>query len=130
MKKKDFSVAVNPIINYQQMVEFGNTEQSLFQNRKGIEVRASIKDRIGIYSSFTDNQERGPLHHQRYISKNQAIPNGPTYYKGFKTQKPGRGTDFIVANAYVDAEVIEETVNVSFGHNRFHMGDGYRSMFL
>lgn len=130
VKHKDFFVAINPIVNYQQMVEFGNTSQNLFQNRKGIEVRATIKDRIGIYTSITDNQERGPLYHQRYVSRNQAIPNGPTYYKSFKNEKPGNANDYILANGYVDAEVIENTVNVSFGHNRFHLGDGYRSMFL
>jgi len=130
VKKKDFSLAINPIINYQQMVEFGNTDQFLFQNRKGIELRASIKDRIGIYSSFTDNQERGPLHHQRYVNRGEAIPNGPTYYKAFKPQKAGNAHDYILANAYVDAEIIENTLNMSFGHNRFHMGDGYRSLFL
>ena len=130
VKKKDFSLAVNPIINYQQMVEIGNADQFLFQNRKGIELRASIKDRIGIYSSFMDNQERGPSHHQRYVTRGEAIPNGPTYYKAFKPQKAGRAHDYILANAYVDAEIIENTLNMSFGHNRFHMGDGYRSLFL
>ncbi len=129
-KHKDFFVSINPIVNYQQMIEIGNSDQTLFQNRKGIEVRATIKDRIGLYTSFTDNQERGPLHHQRYVLNNQAIPNGPTYYKDFKKDKPGRAQDYILANGYVDAELIENTLNVSFGHNRFHMGDGYRSMFL
>lgn len=130
VKHKDFSLAVNPIINYQQMVEFGNEKQSLFQNRKGIEVRATIKDRIGIYSSFADNQERGPLYHQRRVLQNEAVPNGPTYYKTFKPEKAGRAQDYILANAYVDAELIKNTLNVSFGHNRFHLGDGYRSLFL
>lgn len=130
IKHKDFFVAINPILNYQQMLEFGNTDQNLFQNRKGIEVRANIKDRIGLYTTITDNQERGPLHHQRYIGMNQAIPNGPTFYKDFKPEKAGRAQDYILANGYLDAELIENTLNVSFGHNRFHLGDGYRSMFL
>lgn len=130
VQHEDFSVAVNPIINYQQMIEFGNGNQSLFQNRKGIEVRANIKDRIGIYSSFTDNQERGPLHHQRRVGSTKAVPNGVTYFKPFKREKNGSAQDYILANGYVDAEIIKNTVNVSFGHNRFHLGDGYRSLFL
>ncbi len=130
VQHKDFTIALNPIINYQQMIEFGNTEQNLFQNRKGIELRATIKDRIGIYSSFTDNQERGPLYHQRRVAGNNAVPNGPTFFKSFKDEKPGIAQDYILANGYVDAEVIENTLNASFGHDRFHLGDGYRSMFL
>lgn len=130
VKDKDFSITANPIFNYQHMFEFGNTNQTLFQNRKGLEIRANIKDRIGIYSSFIDNQERGPLYHQHYVGRNKAVPNGPTFYKSFKNEKPGSAQDYILANGYIDAEVIKNTMNVSFGHNRFHLGDGYRSMFL
>ncbi len=126
----DFFIAANPIFNYQQMIEFGNEEQNLFQNRKGIEVRATIKDRIGIYTSFTDNQERGPMQHQRYIANNEAIPGGVSYYKDFKPAKAGNANDYLLASGYVDAEVIENTLNVSFGHSRFKIGDGYRSLML
>ncbi len=126
----DYTIAVNPIVNYQQMIEFGNAKQNLFQNRKGVEVRANIKNKIGIYTSFTDNQERGPLYHQRRIQENEAVPNGPTYYKNFKPEKSGLATDYILANGYFDAEVIKDNLNISFGHDRFHLGDGYRSLFL
>lgn len=121
--------AVNPIINYQQMVGQGQSDQFLFLNSKGIEARAVIADRIGLYSTFTDNQERGPWHHQQYVLKHDAVP-GASYFKTFKELKPGYAQDYIYAAAYFDAEVIKNTFNVSFGHNRFHLGDGYRSLFL
>lgn len=126
----DFFIAANPIFNYQQMVEIGNEKQNLFQNRKGVEIRATIKDRIGIYSAFTDNQERGPLYHQRLVANNEAIPGGVTYYKDFKPTKAGNANDYILASGYVDAEVVPNTLNVSFGHSRFKLGDGYRSLML
>lgn len=62
-------LVINPIFNYQQMVETNNTKQNLFLNSKGIELRANLNKRIGVYSTFTDNQERGPWHHQQRVSE-------------------------------------------------------------
>lgn len=125
----DFELIVNPIIYYQQSIESGNTDQHLFINSKGIEARGNIGKRLGFYTSFTDNQERGPLHHQQYILNKQAVP-GATFYKDFKIDKPGIAQDYLVASGYIDADIIRNKVNLSFGHNRFQLGDGYRSLFL
>lgn len=122
-------LVINPIFNYQQMVETNNTKQNLFLNSKGIEVRANLNKRIGIYSTFTDNQERGPWHHQQRVSERSAVP-GIGYYKDFKVDKPGLAQDYLYAAGYLDAEVIKNKVNVAFGQDRFHLGDGYRSLFL
>lgn len=125
----DFELIVNPIIYYQQSIESGNTGQNLFINSKGIEARGNINKRLGFYTSFTDNQERGPLHHQQYIRDKQAIPGG-TFFKDSKPDKPGISQDYIVASGYIDADIILNKVNLSFGHSRFQLGDGYRSLFL
>lgn len=122
-------LVINPIFNYQQMVETNNTKQNLFLNSKGIELRANLNKRIGVYSTFTDNQERGPWHHQQRVSERSAVP-GMGYYKDFKVDKPGLAQDYLYAAGYLDAEVIKNKVNVAFGQDRFHLGDGYRSLFL
>lgn len=137
IKKPDFlnvqthnaDLIVNPIIAYQQTVESGNGGQTLFVNSKGLEVRGRVANRLGFYSAFTDNQERGPRQFQNYMLSHAAVP-GNAYYKDFKLEKPGNGVDYINACGYIDAEVIKNTINVSFGHDRFHIGDGYRSLFL
>lgn len=120
---------LNPVIHYQQTVESGNIKQNLFYNAKGIEARGLLGKRVGFYTLFTDNQERGPIHHQNYIRANQAVP-GITYYKDFKISKPGLAQDYLYAVGYVDADIIKNTVNVTFGTDKFHIGDGYRSLFL
>ena len=122
-------LVINPIFNYQQMVETNNTKQNLFLNSKGIELRANLNKRIGVYSTFTDNQERGPWHHQQRVKDRTAVP-GMGYYKDFKVDKPGLAQDYLYAAGYLDAEVIKNKVNVAFGQDRFHLGDGYRSLFL
>lgn len=126
---KDYSIVMNPVIYYQQSFESKNTKQNLFVNTKGIEVRGNIGKRVGFYTMFSDNQERGPWSHQMYVAYHNAIP-GVTYYKPFKLDKPGLAQDYLVASGYVDACFLKEKINVTFGNSRFHLGDGYRSLFL
>ena len=129
LNEKDYTIIVNPIIYYQQSFESNNSKQNLFVNTKGIEARGNIGKRLGFYTSLTDNQERGPLSHQNYILSHKAVP-GVTYFKSFKEDKPGIAQDYLVATGYIDADIIKNKVNLSFGNDRFHMGDGYRSLFL
>jgi len=127
---KDFSIIFNPIIYYRQSFESGNSKQNIFFNSKGIEARGNIGKRLGFYTMLTDNQERGPQHHQNYVITRNAVP-GANYYKyPFKPKKPGFAQDYLYASGYLDASLLKEHVNVSFGQDRFHIGDGYRSLFL
>lgn len=123
------SFILNPIIYYQQMAEQGNTGQNLFFNSRGLEARGTLLNKVSFYTNFTDNQERGPLHHQNYILRNSAVP-GANFYKVFKPEKAGVANDYLLATGYVDAELLKNTINVTFGHDKFHLGDGYRSLFL
>lgn len=127
--KADYDLVLNPVIAYQQTVERGNMEENLFINTKGIEARGNIGKTLGFYTIFTDNQERGPKHHQYYVANHQAVP-GAGYYKDFKPAKPGLAQDYLYAAGYLDANFLRKKVNVSFGHYRFQIGDGYRSLFL
>ena len=127
IEEKDYDLIVNPIIAYQQTVESGTQTQNEFLNTKGIEVRGNIGKRLGFYTRFTDNQERGPLHHQQYVLQRQAVP-GVTYFKDINNDKTVQ--DYILATGYIDADIIRQKVNLSFGNDRFQLGDGYRSLFL
>jgi hypothetical protein len=129
VKGSNYTLILNPVLAYQQMVETGNTKEKLFVNTRGLELRGNIAKRIAFYTVFTDNQERGPLHFQNYNTSHQAT-QGQQYYKDFKITKPGFAKDYINAIGYADAEVIKNTINISFGHDRFKIGDGYRSLFL
>lgn len=120
---------LNPIVAYQQMAEQGNTGQNLFYNARGLEARGTLLRKVSFYTNFTDNQERGPLHHQRYVAQNSAVP-GANYYKDFKPEKPGRANDYLLATGYLDAELLKNSIHVTFGHDRLFIGDGYRSLFL
>lgn len=127
--EKGNSFILNPIIAYQQMGESNNSGQNLFFNSRGLEARGTLRKKVSFYTAFTDNQERGPLHHQNYVLNHSAVP-GANYYKEFKPTKPGVANDYLVASGYLDAELVKDAIHVTFGHDRFHLGDGYRSLFL
>jgi hypothetical protein len=125
----DYTIVFDPILYYQQGIETNNTKQNLFVNTKGLEARGNILKRIGFYTVFTDNQERGPLSAQQYIIDRKAVP-GVGYYKDFKIEKPGKATDYIYAAGYLDASLAKNKINITFGQDRLQIGDGYRSLFL
>ncbi len=120
---------INPVIHYQQLFETAADTQNMFVNTRGLEARGVLKNRVGFYTIFADNQERGPLHWQHYVATRGQVP-GNAFHKTFKPEKAGIARDYLYAAGYIDAEVIKNTLNVSFGQDRFHIGDGYRSLFL
>lgn len=121
---KDFFLAVNPILSLQVGAESGN-DQSLLYNKRGIEVRGRIANKIGFSTMLSDNQERGPLFFNDYVNQHRAVP-GAGFYKKFKTNK---GFDYFDASGYVTFNVTKY-IDVQFGYDKNFIGDGYRSLFL
>ncbi len=121
---KDFDLAVNPILNIGVMKETNN-DQKLFYNTRGIAIRGRIADRIGFYTSLTDNQERFPLYVQDWMNERMAVP-GAGYYKPFKHLG---GCDYFDARGYITFGATKY-VDVTFGYDKNFIGNGIRSLFL
>lgn len=124
VNEKDFSLVVNPVIQYKQMFEKGNT-QNLFYNSRGLSVRGVIGKKVGFDVYVTDNQERDPLYVQKYITAYQAVP-GARFYKSFKA--PG-GVDYFDARGSISFNA-SKYIDIQLGYDRNFIGDGYRSLFL
>ncbi|MBA2499961.1 MAG: hypothetical protein H0V30_09570 [Chitinophagaceae bacterium] len=121
--KKDFSLIINPFIYYQVSKERNNS-QHLFLNRRGLNVRGKIADKIGFAASISDNQERDPLYVQRRVSEHQAVP-GQGFYQDFKRT----GYDYFDGRGYFTFNVTKY-IDVAFGYDKHFIGNGYRSLFL
>lgn len=124
-QSKDLFLAIDPIINLQ----FGkdrNYESTLFQNSRGVTLRARIANKIGLSSTIIDNQERGPQFYQKIVNDYRALP-GVGFYKVFKGDASaydyfdGRGYLTFNATQYIDLQ---------FGYDKNFIGNGYRSLFL
>ena len=124
VNNKDFFLVINPIIQYTQSKEAGN-KQTLFLNTRGVTVRGMIAKRLGFVSSITDNQERGPIYFQNYVSDSRAVP-GQGFYKSFKA---AGGLDYFDARGYITFNAAKY-IDVQFGYDKNFIGNGYRSLFL
>ncbi len=121
---KDFFLAVNPVIQYQQMKESGN-RQNLFYNSRGITVRGLIGRKIGFDAYITDNQERYPRYVQQWDSSHSAVP-GARFYKNFKA---AGGYDYFDNRASISFNA-SKYIDIQLGYDKNFIGDGYRSLFL
>ena len=131
VKTPNFFLSVNPVLGLQLLYDKdadapAGEPHFKYLNTRGVELRARIANRIGLYTFFTDNQERLPFPVQQWTESHQAVP-GADYY-----QTPGnKGTyDYLLARGYIDFAAIKNHVNVSFGYDRNFIGDGDRSLIL
>jgi hypothetical protein len=120
---KDFFLALNPVLQFQQGVETG-IDKPVFLNSRGVMARGMIAKKIGFSTFITENQERGPQFFQQNINNYDAVP-GVGFYKPFKTN----GVDYFDARGYITFNVTKY-IDVQFGHDKNFIGNGHRSLFL
>ncbi len=132
VKTPNFFLAANAVISATGIAENSSRstdEKSLFASSRGVEIRARVADKIGLYTYFADNQEQLPSFVHDYTEGRfypySAVP-GADYYQ---TPKANR-YDYLTARGYVDVAAIKDIVNVTFGYDKHFIGDGYRSLFL
>lgn len=119
---------VNPVLYTGAGIE-SRTDDMLFVNTRGVEVRGMIDKKVGFYSYLTDNQVRLPAYVTDFVAdslnKHPVIP-----HEGFwKTFKDDHSFDFLQARGYITFEATRH-INLQFGHDRFFIGNGYRSLIL
>ncbi|MEO6831667.1 MAG: hypothetical protein ABI378_05090 [Chitinophagaceae bacterium] len=128
VKTPNFFMVANPVISFTGISEKTSRPSdpsTLLSSSRGVEVRARITDKIGLYTYFADNQEQLPSFVRDYALSHQAVP-GADYY-----QTPSAKTfDYLQARGYVDIAAIKDIVNVTFGYDKHFIGDGIRSLFL
>jgi hypothetical protein len=122
---KDFFLALDPVFQFQQSKETGNSE-NVFYNSKGFALRGLIANHVGFSSYVTDNQERGPTFFQQRVTSSgyPAVP-GMGYFKPFKTT----GFDYFDARGSIDLSVWKYFY-IQFGYDKNFIGNGYRSLLL
>ncbi|MEZ4909558.1 MAG: hypothetical protein R2774_01720 [Saprospiraceae bacterium] len=129
IKTPSFELYLNPVF------DFGFTEQPaydpyVFQNTRGIELRAYIDKKVYVYTRLLENQRHFTDFVTDRISKFQAIP-GQGSFKGFSSGVVDNltGYDYFNTVAYIGFNPIK-SISVEFGHDNHFIGDGYRSLLL
>lgn len=121
VEDKWFDLHVNPVLH----ISAGKDSQSddlLYINTRGAEVRGMVDRKVGFYTYLADNQMLMPSYASMFRDS-LAVP-----HEGFwKSYKEGRAVDFLHARGYITFQATRH-INVQFGHDRFFLGHGYRSL--
>jgi hypothetical protein len=126
---------VDPVFN----LELGwdaKSKERLTVNTKGLTFKGSIGKSVSFITSFWENQASYLPYLNTWIDKNQVVPgegrikefqfNNALYrFLGVKV----KGYDFSSASGHVSYSPVK-AVNFQLGHDRFFVGEGYRSMLL
>jgi hypothetical protein len=120
--EKWFDLHVNPVIHFSAGKD-SEQDDLLYINTRGAEVRGMVDRKVGFYTFLTDNQTLLPSHSSYFIDSLNVVPH-EGFWKGYKE---GRAVDFLHARGYITFQATRH-INVQFGHDRFFIGNGYRSL--
>ncbi|MTI39878.1 hypothetical protein [Fulvivirga lutimaris] len=123
VSEPDFDLHINPVL-YLGAGQESSSDVKTFINTRGVEVRGMIDKKVGFYSFIGENQFIGPEYVRNYISNNLVVPH-EGFWKGFKDD----GVDYFTARGYINFNATKH-IELQFGHDRFNVGNGYRSLIL
>jgi hypothetical protein len=122
VRTDDFDLHVNPVL-YLGAGKDSRREETLFINTRGVEVRGMIDQKVGFYTYLAENQAMLPSYVNEWKASTGVVP-----HEGFwKQYKEGSGVDYLQARGYISFEATK-SINVQLGHDRFFLGNGYRSL--
>jgi len=129
LETPSFSMYINPIVQvgYTRQV---NNDNIVFQNTRGVEVRAYIDKKVYIYTQLLENQRNYVDFVTDRALRYQTLP-GQGFWKNYSSSVIDNlnGYDFFNARAYVGFDPVK-SINVEFGHGNHFIGNGYRSLLL
>lgn len=123
VRTKDFDLHINPVLQLSVGRESAASVNT-FINTRGVELRGMIDNKVGFYSFIGENQMVNPSYVRDYRINNLTVP-GEGFWKGYEEN----GVDFFTARGYISFDATKH-INMQFGHDRFVVGNGYRSMIL
>lgn len=129
IEKEDFHLKINPII--QVSVGRSNVnDPTIYTNRRGVEIRGGIDDRVYFYSNITDTQSRLPEYVNDYIEINKALP-GNGLFKEYDSRifNSQDSYDYLNGQGFIGINITEH-IGMQFGHGKNFIGNGYRSLLL
>jgi hypothetical protein len=126
---KHFFLKISPMIDFKLAQDSGDSEL-VFLNRRGVEVRGGIDDRIFFYSNIVESQARFPKYVNRRVNQDQAIP-GQGFFKTYKSIifDITNGYDYLNSESYLGFNVTKH-VGVQLGYGKNKIGEGERSLLL
>ena len=122
-RQDDFEFTIDPLFNF-ELGRDSDYDKMSWINTRGIMVNARFGKYVFITSDFYENQAAFYDYRRGVVRNTKTIP-GQSSYKGFKDD----GYDYAWADATISFQP-DEHFDITFGHGKNFIGDGYRSMLL
>jgi hypothetical protein len=133
-KKGLFDIRFNPAIAVNVGAETYNS-RFIFDRVLGLEVRGNIKRVFSFYFNVLGSSARPEYYvtqriHPTVFNNHVYVP-GQAYWKDYSSRlfKFNDGIDYFDARGYVNVNILKY-MNLSFGRDKFFIGNGQRSLFL
>lgn len=125
----DIYITIDPLINVAYGRESGyinekNKDQTLYNNTRGLLIRADIGKKFSLETYAYENQAVLPYHVDTFVTTYGVVP-GQGRVKTFYN----KGFDFSQAGGYFSYNPWK-FLSVQFGHHKHFIGEGYRSLIL
>jgi hypothetical protein len=117
----DFSIALDPLFNL-QLERDANSDKHWFTNTRGIRIFGRVGNNLFFESSFYENQATFPSYLSDYVNSSMVVP-GQGFVRNFGSFDYSNASGSLYYQAGKHFEF-------SFGHGKFFVGDGYRSLLL
>lgn len=121
----NLSFSIDPLFDFQLGFDSDADDKSWI-NTRGVILNARLGDKIAFSTAFYENQAQFFDYRYNVVSSCRVIP-GQGLPKAFK-DKP-HAYDYARSDAYLSFQP-NEHFDITFGHGKNFIGDGYRSMFL
>lgn len=118
-----FSVYIDPVVDFRLGYE-ANGNGSIYQNTRGFLMNGRIGKHLFFRSEFYETQATFPQYIQAWVDSFQIIP-GMIHVKNIA----GGGFDWGTAYGQLIWQPYKN-YSVRFGQDKFHLGNGYRSLTL
>ena len=130
--REDYLV-VNPILDLSYSPSAGPFDTSLL-NGRGVELYGQMGEKLAFYSQIYDYQANYPFHIDEYKLRYNVYPGlGDVVTNSFGLN------DYFYVSAYMDLLLLKKNrdtsgngyeISSTFGHDKQHIGTGYRSLIL
>ena len=131
LNREGFYLRVNPILNLKIYPQFGEGDEStLFENTRGVRLRAGIDDRVFIYTDLELVDAQYPEYLRNFVDRNQALPRAGLL-KDFESRvfNTTDAYSYLRSQAYLGFN-FTKSIGLRFGNQSTFIGDGYRSLLL
>ena len=122
-KQDDFEFTIDPLMNF-ELGRDADYDKLSWVNTRGIILNARLGKYVFVTTDFYENQAKFYDYRRSVVSSTKTIP-GQSSYKAFKDD----GYDYAWADATITLQP-DEHFDITFGHGKNFIGDGYRSMLL